>query len=618
MSRANTQLYKILILAFALLFSRSVSAQVDSLLRVAEAHHKAYRFDDAIEAYDMALDFAEDTTALVDSALLSSINETLLLSENGSNMSKFVRKPKVVAKKMFSLDDFYLYYPVENKSWRSLPNPLDSVDTHPFARALYAPDWNDVHYYSAADENGVRSIFRTELQDTVWTVPSRVEELSTSTANEIFPMLSPDGKVMYFASDGLYGIGGYDIYRSEWNEDEGKWSMPQNMGMPFSSPEDDFLYVDSEDEKYSLFASTRGCPEDSVWIYSIEYEKYPLHSPVDDPAELQELSLMNPKVKSSTAKGESSPKDDLTGAYMAQMDGVRVLKDSMTVVSNELDNLRTELAFSNDEAERFELSAEILELEKKIPALQKKLEIAKIELQKTESEFLKKGIFINASAEEVAEEEVVTYEFAKQSLGGPLEMNIAVPEVKFDYSFRVLDEAVFAEDQTLPSGIIYQIQLLGGSHKVGLPALKGLSPIYEHRSPSGMYIYRVGRFQTYNEALNCVYTVRSLGFKGAYLCAFENGSEISVAKARTKQEQLKGGFSLCEVQIIPDSGVLGPVVGELLNTMAVGKDIKRTELEDGTLVFSVGPFDNQAEADEVVTAVQEIIQGSVVCKSLLD
>ena len=136
MSRANTQIYKILMLAFALLFSRSVSAQVDSLLRVAEAHHKAYRFDDAIDAYDMALDFAEDTTALVDSALLSSINETLLLSENGSNMSKFVRKPKVVAKKMFSLHDFYLYYPVENKSWRSLPNPLDSIDTHPFARAL--------------------------------------------------------------------------------------------------------------------------------------------------------------------------------------------------------------------------------------------------------------------------------------------------------------------------------------------------------------------------------------------------------------------------------------------------------------------------------------------------
>ena len=612
------QLHKILIPFFALLFSHGVSAQVDSLLRVAESHHKAYRFNDAIEAFDLALDCAEDTTFVVDSALLSSIHERLLLSENGSNMSRFVRKPKVVAKKMFSLDDFYLYYPVENKSWRTLPNPLDGDDSHAFARALYAPDWNDVHYYSAKDENGVRSIFMTELQDTVWTVPCKVEELSTASANEVFPMLSPDRKVMYFASDGMYGLGGYDIYRSEWNESEGKWSMPQNMGMPFSSPEDDFLFVDSEDEKYSVFASTRGCPKDSVWLYSIEYEKYPLHSPVDSPTELLELSRMNPQVKSGKSQSGTASKDDLTEVYMAQMDGVRVLKDSMNVVSSELDKLRMDLAFSNDEAERFELSAEILELEKKIPALQMELESAKIELQKTESEFLKKGIFINTPEKETVEEELPSYDFLKLSHGSPLVLNIAVPEVKFDYSFRVLDEALFAEDQTLPSGIIYQIQLLGGSRKLGAAALKGLSPIYEHRSPSGMYIYRVGRFSTYNEALSYVYKVRELGFESAYLCAFENGKEISVARARTMQEQLKGGFSLCEVLIIPDAGELPPAVAELITAMAVGKDIKRAEMEDGTQIFSVGPFDDQAEAEKVMHAVQEKLHGSVICKSLLD
>lgn len=618
MSRANTQLYNVITLVFALFFSHSAIAQVDSLLRVAESHHKAYHFDDAIEAYDLALDCVQDTSLVVDSVMLSVINDKLLLSENGSNMSRFVRKPKVVAKKMFSLDDFHLYTPVENKSWRELPNSLDNDDSQSIVRALYAPDWNDVHYYSAKDENGVRSIFVTELQDTVWTFPRKVEELSTASSNEIFPMLSPDRKVMYFASDGMYGLGGYDLYRSEWNEAEKKWSMPQNMGMPFSSPEDDFLFVDSEDEKYSVFASTRDCPKDSVWLYSIEYEKYPLHSPVTDPKDLLELSLMNPQVKSKPSKGGSSTKDDLTREYMAQMDGVRALKDSMTVVSAELDQLRMDLAFSNDEAERFELSADILELEKKIPALQMDLDIAKAELQKTESEFLKKGIFITPSETEVVEEEVVHYEFARLSVGGPLELNIAVPEEKFDYTFKVLDEAVFAEDQTLPSGIVYQIQILGGSRKVGLSALKGLSPVYEHRSPSGMYIYRVGRFSTYNEALNCVYKVRELGFKGAYLCAFENGSEISVAKARTKQEQLKGGFSLCEVLIIPDNGELPPVVAELIDSLAVGKDIKRTEMEDGTQVFCVGPFDNQGEADNVMSAVQGKLHGNVVCKSLLD
>ncbi len=612
------QLYKGIIFIFALFLSHSASAQVDSLLRVAESHHKNYRFDDAVDAYDLALDCMEDTSVIVDSAVLSLINDKLLLSENGSNMSRFVRKPKVVAKRKFSLDEFHLYYPVENKGWRELPNSLDSDDSDPFVRALYAPDWNDVHYYSAKDENGVRSIFVTQLQDTIWTAPIKVEELSSSSSNEIFPMLSPDKKVMYFASDGMYGLGGYDLYRSEWNDEEGKWSMPQNMGMPFSSPEDDFLYVDSEDEKYSVFASTRGCSKDSVWLYAIEYEKYPLHSPVQDPEDLLELSLMNPQAKAKQKEEPSSAKDDLTGGYMAQMDGVRALKDSMTVVSSELDQLRMDLAFSNDEAERFELSADILELEKKIPALQKELDVARAELQKTESEFLKKGIFINPSEEEVVEEELPHYEFVRLSAGSPLELNIAVPEEKFDYSFKVLEEAVFAEDQTLPPGIVYQIQILGGSHKVGLSSLKGLSPVYEHRSPSGMYIYRVGRFSTYNEALSCVYKVRELGFRSAYLCAFENGVEITVAKARTMQEQLKGGFSLCEVLIVPDNGELAPGVADLIDSLAIGKDIKRTEMEDGTQVFSVGPFDNQAEAEEIMSAVKDKLHGSVECKSLLD
>jgi hypothetical protein len=295
-----------------------------------------------------------------------------------------------------------------------------------------------------------------------------------------------------------------------------------------------------------------------------------------------------------------------------------MLKDSISVISEDLDLLRTDLAFSNDEVDRFDISSEIIELEKRIPALQKNLELAKVELQKIESQFLKKGIFISPIEKKPIVEKQKKYEFIKQSAGLPLELDIAVPVIKFDYSFRILDEAVFAEDQTLPSGIVYQIQLLGGSYKVGVSALKGLSPIYEHRSPSGMYIYRVGRFSNYNEALDCIYKVRERGFKSAYICAFENGKEITVARARTLQEQLKGGFSLCEILIMPDSGEIDSVLVETINNIAVGKDIKRSESEDGTQIFSVGPFDSQEAADELVSAIKDKVSGTVMSRSLLD
>lgn len=618
MSRGKSLLINVLTLVFAAFYSQCAFAQVDSLIHVGETHHKAYRFAEAIDTYDLALDIVEDTTGVVDSSLLSLISEKMMLSENGSNMSKFVRKPKVIGRKRLSLDNFHLYYPVKNKGWRPLPNSLDNDDSDTLVHALYAPDWNNVHYYSAKDENGFRNIYVTRLQDTLWSVPCKVEELSTPASNEIFPMLSPDKKTLYFASDGLYGLGGYDIYRSEWNEEDSKWSMPQNMGMPFSSPGDDFLYVDSDDEKYTLFASTRDCPKDSVWLYAIEYERHPLHSPVLKPEDLKELSLMNIKERKAS-ENQNSQTDELKTAYLSQMKDVVSLKDSISNVSKDLDKLRTDLVFSHDADERFDISAKILELEKKIPIFQKKLEFARAELHKTESEFLKRGVFMTpAHDNQPVKDEYKEYEFVKLSQGLPLTINISEPEVKFDYTFRILDEAIFAEDQSIPSGIIYQIQLLGGSHKVSLSDFKGLTPIYEHRSPSGMYIYRVGRFQTYNEAIANVPAVRNLGFKSAYLCAFENGREVSVARARTLQEQLKGGFSLCEIVIMPDSGELDPSVVDIIINSAIGKDIKRSESSDGTQVFSIGPFDSPADTDQLISILKGKVQGIVVCKSLVD
>ena len=620
-------------LAFALLPLHSADAQVDSLVRAGDSLYRAadslhrsgdslyraYRFDDAVEAFDMALEAACDTSATYDSSLVESLKERLILAENGSNMSRFVRMPQVVDKQKFALKDFPLFYPLEDKSWRRLPNKLDTDFSNPSVQSLYAPDWNERLYYSAAGENGTRDIFMTEIQDTLWSQPVVVKELSSSNGNEVYPMLSPDGKTMYFSSDGFYGLGGYDLYCSTWDDANRRWSMPRNMGIPFSSPDDDFLFIDTEDEKYSFFASTRDCPDDSIWIYVLEYERSPLHVSIDDPDELLSLSRLDPDRGEPADTTDESKPDDLTATYMSQMGAVRELKDSIASVTSHLDELRTDLAFSNDEEERYGLSSTIIEIEKAIPALQQELEAAQSELQKTEFEFLKKGVFITADvagkshASNVSD--FVGYDFVKRSYGDNLQVDFVVPEVKFDYSFKVLPEAVFAEDQALPSGVVYQIQLFGG-RKSALSELKGLSPIYEHRSPSGMYIYRVGRFFTYDEALKYIPKVRSLGFKSAYICAFENGEQVTVAKARTIQERLKGGFALYEIHIMPESGELDPAVAEIVAAAAVGKDIIRAESEDGTQVFSVGPFDSKEAADSLVSALEAVLAGKVVCESV--
>lgn len=616
MSRGKTLLYILISALFAVSTGHPVTAQTDSLVLSGDALRKAYRFEESLDVYEQALDSA---LAVGNEALADLVRDRTVLSENGRNMSRFVQKPTVIAKRLFSLDEFFLYYPLEDRSWRALPNPLDSSSTDGLVRALFAPDWNDVIYFSAEGDEGVRNLYVTEQQDTVWSVPVLLEKQSTTDSNEIYPMLSPDGKTLYFSSKGFYGAGGYDLYKSVLDEATQTWSVPQNMGFPYSSPADDFLYVESEDGEYAVFASNRECPADSVWVYVLQYEDYPVHSAVTDPDELLELSRLDPPVSEAKKDKADIPHSALTLSYMEKMSEVRSLRDSLQATNAALEALRTDFAFSNDAEERMRLTQQILGLETGIPSLLKALEGANSELRDIEMEFRREGVFIStemAEEEDDSEPELPEYDFRKMSMGDPLDIDVLEPEVKFDYTFQILPEAQFAEDQSIPSGIIYQIQLFSGGRKA-LPAeLKGLSPIYEHRTPSGMYTYRVGRFGAYEDALASVDKVRARGFRSAYIVAFIDGDIVSVSEARTAEAKAKNVMLMYEVRIMPETGELDREVVEGIVTLALGKDIARVETEDGTQVFIVGPFDDKTQADNLVEFVKSKGSAKVTCELL--
>ncbi len=609
---------RIFFLAVLILLSgHFASAQTDSLVRYGDALHKAYNFEEASAVFQQILDSLD---VVEDSVMVKDVRERLRMSENGKNMSRFVQVPQAAGKRRLPKEAFFLAYPLEDRSWRALPNVLDAENGHEFAKSLYAPDWNDVLYYSAEGPSGTRDIMMTMLDDTVWTVPVPVEELSDPSADEIYPILSPDGKTMFFASDGLYGVGGYDLYKSVWDDQRKRWSAPQNMGFPYSSPADDFLYVESEDGDYVLFASNRECGMDSVYVYAIRYEDYPIHAPMTDPFELQELAQVNPPLAETEEETVADiPDNELTIKYMAKMDEVRVLRDSIAATSSSLETLRNEYVFGNDPAERARLTNEILQLETRIPSLQRALDKASSELGAIEMEFLKEGIFLNMDMQKEEEGPVADmpeYDFRMRSMGDSLDIAVLVPEVKFDYTFRIGQEAVFAEDQNIPGGIVYQVQLFSGGRKATVAELKGLTPIYEHRTPSGMYTYRAGLFRAYEEVVKAAEQIRRRGFRDAYIAAFIDGKEVSVVSARTEEAKRNNQVILYEVRIIPESGELDSEVVEGMVRLAMGKDIARVEAEDGTQVFIVGPFDNKAMAEELASYVRSKTVGKVSCEML--
>ena len=600
---------------------RAQVSVVDSLLCKGDSLRLSYRFEESMSAYTGAMEALGDSLQThQDSVLKLQISDRMLLSENGRNMTRFVYSPTVVAKHKFSVEDFFLYYPLKDRSWRNVPVQLDSLPDK-FSKAIYAPAEDKVIYYSAADQDGIRNIYRTTFADTLWTLPTLLNEQMTSASNEIYPIVSEDGKRMYFASEGLYGVGGYDLYVSEWDEDVKDWSVPKNMGFPYSSPANDFLLVNSPDGKYTLFASDRECTGDSVWVYVLEYDNMPLRSAMEEPQDLYNLSLLKPAVAKndggSTDVKSEIPENMDTRRYMDKMAQVRAIKDSISFCESSLEDLREKYSLSEVESEKQKLVAQILDNESQIPGLQERLNVAVKELQKVEMDFLFSGVVIDPDkllAE--AEREIVTenpgYVFSKMNMGEPLTLEMETPKSKFDYSFKILEQAQMAEDMTIPEGIVYQIQIFSAGNKASMASLKGLSPVFEIRSASGRYIYRVGLFNTYSDVLSNLNKVKKLGFRSAYIVGYIDGKEISVSKVRaTEAERKKSAPALYRVKIIPVGGESDSSAMAGIRQQAGGKDIARVE---GGLI--VGPFENKTEAVALVEFVEVMGYGDAELETI--
>ncbi len=96
--------------------------------------------------------------------------------------------------------------------------------------------------------------------------------------NDRSVFIHPDGKTMYFSSQGHDGMGGYDIFYSVLGED-GNWSKPKNIGYPISTPDDDVNFVMSANGREGYFVSFHEDGLGEKDIYKVTFlgpEKEPL------------------------------------------------------------------------------------------------------------------------------------------------------------------------------------------------------------------------------------------------------------------------------------------------------------------------------------------------------
>lgn len=81
--------------------------------------------------------------------------------------------------------------------------------------------------------------------------------------------IHPDGKTIYFSSKGHKNMGGYDIFKSTF--ENGKWGEPVNLGYPINGPDDDVFFVISGSGNHGYFASSKQGGYGDKDIYKITF-----------------------------------------------------------------------------------------------------------------------------------------------------------------------------------------------------------------------------------------------------------------------------------------------------------------------------------------------------------
>ncbi len=123
-------------------------------------------------------------------------------------------------------------------------------------------------FFAHPTKNNTIKLYSSTLIGNKWTEAEPLRGLDETDSLQNYPFMLTDGATLYFAADNPEGLGGYDIYMTRYDADEKTFLTPENMGMPFNSPANDYLYAIDEYNNLGWFVTDRNQEEGNVCIYT--------------------------------------------------------------------------------------------------------------------------------------------------------------------------------------------------------------------------------------------------------------------------------------------------------------------------------------------------------------
>jgi len=132
---------------------------------------------------------------------------------------------------------------------------------------VYINEMGNKCYFSDENANSRMQLYTLDKLGEEWSDPLPLKGISEGISEANYPFMMTDGTTFYFAGKGEESIGGYDIFVTRADSENGQFLKPENIGMPFNSEANDYMYVIDELSNIGYFVTDRRQPAGKVCVY---------------------------------------------------------------------------------------------------------------------------------------------------------------------------------------------------------------------------------------------------------------------------------------------------------------------------------------------------------------
>jgi outer membrane protein OmpA-like peptidoglycan-associated protein len=139
-----------------------------------------------------------------------------------------------------------------------------------------SPDGNIMFFASdrVGSAGGLDIFYAIRDKKGNWMNVVNIGSAINTPGDDDFPFMESDGKTLYFSSTAHEGMGGYDIYKTVYDSANQTWIKPVNIGYPINTPDDDISFITTQDGERGYFSSVRedGFGYQDIYMFTIPEE----------------------------------------------------------------------------------------------------------------------------------------------------------------------------------------------------------------------------------------------------------------------------------------------------------------------------------------------------------